>query len=48
MLTRIEAAGLMVHGVHGSYRGGPWTTDSSVWLIQARKAARASESAYAL
>lgn len=38
MLERIEAAGLMVHGVHGSYRGGPWTADSSVWLIQARKA----------
>jgi len=38
MLTRIQAAGLIVHGVQGSYRGGPWTADSSVWLIQARKA----------
>lgn len=37
MLSQIEAAGFGIDAVHGSYRGRPWTPDSDVWIIQARK-----------
>jgi len=34
---RLEAAGFVVDAVMGDYNGGPWTRDSDVWLILARK-----------
>ena len=37
LLSRLEAAGLRVEIVSGSYRGGAWRPDSDVWLVTGRK-----------
>ena len=40
LLARLEAAGLIVESVSGSYRGGVWRPDSDVWLVTVRKGRR--------
>jgi SAM-dependent methyltransferase len=37
LLPRLEAAGLSIAAVSGSYRGGAWRPDSDVWLVTATK-----------
>ena len=37
MVERVSAAGLTIESVYGSYRGGAWTPESAVWMIQARR-----------
>jgi hypothetical protein len=37
MLARVRAAGFRIEATAGDYRGGPWTPDSDVWLVRARK-----------
>jgi hypothetical protein len=37
VIARVEAAGFRVDSTAGDYRGGPWTADSDVWVIKARK-----------
>jgi len=37
LLPRLEAAGLSIDAVSGSYRGDDWRPDSDVWLVTARK-----------
>ncbi len=37
MCDRLESAGFRVESLSGSYRGRPWSPDSDVWLIRARK-----------
>lgn len=37
LLARLEAAGLKVTNVSGSYRGGEWNEDSDVWLVTATR-----------
>jgi SAM-dependent methyltransferase len=34
----LERADLVVDGVYGDYRGGPWRWDSGTWLVTAKKA----------
>lgn len=38
MIRRLEAAGFVVDGVLGDYRGRPWDERADVWIILARKA----------
>jgi ubiquinone/menaquinone biosynthesis C-methylase UbiE len=37
IVDRLERAGFRVDSFLGDYRGGPWTLDSTVWLLEARK-----------
>jgi hypothetical protein len=37
VIERVERAGFRIEATAGSYERDPWTTDSDVWLIQARR-----------
>jgi len=37
VLEKLQRSGFSVEAVQGSYRGGVWTPDSSVWLLTARR-----------
>lgn len=37
IIARVEAAGFRIEATAGDYRGGPWTEQSDVWIIKARK-----------
>jgi ubiquinone/menaquinone biosynthesis C-methylase UbiE len=36
-VRRLEATGFRIEGRYGDYQQGPWTPDSGVWLMLARK-----------
>lgn len=37
VLSRVRAAGFRVESTAGDYRGGPWTPESDVWIVRARR-----------
>ena len=37
VVQRVEQAGFKVVSIAGNYRGGPWTEQSDVWIITARR-----------
>jgi SAM-dependent methyltransferase len=40
LLSRLEAARMVVESVSGGYRGGAWRPDSDVWLVTAERSER--------